>query len=48
MSLDFLTQTANDYDMDIDDVIRIHDKFDNVNFYEKLEEFINERKLRGE
>ena len=45
MSIDnFLRQTARDYDMSYNDVLRIYNKWysDGV-FYEKLEEFIKDR-----
>ncbi len=38
----FIAQTAIDYDMSYEDVERIH-KLHSNNFYEKLEEFINQR-----
>lgn len=46
----FIQQTANDYDMEYDDVMHIytiHRKLDHENktdvFYDKLEEFIKDR-----
>jgi hypothetical protein len=39
----FITQTAKDYAMSYDDTKKIIDQYPN-NFYEKLEEFIKERK----
>ena len=43
-----LEHAAVDYDMDMDDVMRINDNFDDNVFYEKLEEFISERKSNSE
>jgi hypothetical protein len=45
MNTQILKQTSIDYDMSIEDVMRIHDNFDDSIFYEKLEEFCRERKL---
>jgi poly(A) polymerase Pap1 len=42
----FLLQTAEDYDMDIDDVIHISEHYPRDEFYERLEEFIKERANR--
>jgi len=40
----FIINTANDYDMDEYDVQRFYDAYGNSNeFYEKLEEFIEDR-----
>jgi hypothetical protein len=40
---DFVKQTAKDYDLDIDIVRSIYQKYPN-SFYEKLEEFLRELK----
>ena len=48
MYISTLEHAAEDYNMDMEDVMRIHDNFDDNVFYEKLEEFISERKLNSE
>ena len=45
MHISTLQHAADDYDMDMEDVMRIHDNYDDNVFYEKLEEFCRERKL---
>lgn len=42
MSIEFLKQTARDYDMPLHEVQRIHKLFPNE-FYSKLEEYIDNR-----
>ena len=43
----FISQTAKDYDMKYEDVERIYNYYPDT-FYEKLEEFIADRRKKGE
>lgn len=43
-----IEQTAKDYDMDYEDVERIFNQYHPKKFYDKLEEFIKNRKNGGE
>ncbi len=43
MHISTLQHAADDYDMDMEDVMRVHDNYDDNDFYEKLEEFCRER-----
>ena len=43
-SLNFLKQTASDYDMPLNEVKRINEKYSGLDFYNALEQYLVDRR----